>query len=100
MRIYPRWQQANIREALSTRRVLLLSGARQCGKTTLAKAIGDEDTEYRTLDDLTLKQAAESDPHGFVKHSKHTLKSSIGEILTIRITVHLVNINFRCYQYL
>jgi len=73
MHIYPRWQQANIREALSTRRVLLLSGARQCGKTTLAKAIGDKDTEYRTLDDLTLKRAAESDPHGFVKHSKHTL---------------------------
>jgi len=73
MHIYPRWQQANIREALSSRRVLLLSGARQCGKTTLAKAIGDKNTEYRTLDDLTLKQAAESDPHGFVKHNKHTL---------------------------
>ena len=73
MHIYPRWQQANIREALSTRRVLLLSGARQCGKTTLAQAIGDKDTEYRTLDDLTLKRAAESDPHSFVKHSKHTL---------------------------
>ncbi|MBL4868918.1 MAG: ATP-binding protein [Pseudomonadales bacterium] len=71
--IYPRWQKANIQEAMSTRRVLLLSGARQCGKTTLAKELIDENTEYRTLDDLTLKQAAESDPHGFVKHNKRTL---------------------------
>jgi len=39
----------------------------------LVKAIGDEDTEYRTLDDLTLRQAAQSDPHGLVKHSKRTL---------------------------
>jgi len=39
----------------------------------LAKELVDENTEYRTLDDLTLKQAAESDPHGFVKHNKHTL---------------------------
>lgn len=70
---YPRWQKVNIQQAMNTRRVLLLSGARQCGKTTLAKELVDEDTEYRTLDDLTLKQAAESDPHGFVKHSKRTL---------------------------
>ena len=83
MHIYPRWQQANIREALSTRRVLLLSGVRQCGKTTLAKAIGDKDTEYRTLDDLTLKRAAESDPHSFVKHSKHTLSANTGTQTTL-----------------
>ena len=70
---YPRWQKENIQEALNTRRVLLLSGARQCGKTTLAKELVDEGTEYRTLDDLTLKRAAENDPHGFVKHTGRTL---------------------------
>ncbi|MEE8056219.1 MAG: ATP-binding protein [Pseudomonadales bacterium] len=70
---YPRWQKDNIKGAMDARRVLLLSGARQCGKTTLAKELVDKDTEYRTLDDLTLKQAADDDPHGFVKHSKRTL---------------------------
>lgn len=70
---YPRWQKENIREAMNSRRVLLLSGARQCGKTTLARTLVDKDTEYRTLDDLTLKQAAENDPHGFVKCNKRTL---------------------------
>ena len=70
---YPRWQKENIQEAMTSRRVLLLSGVRQYGKTTLAKELVDEDTEYRTLDDLSLKQAAENDPHGFVKHGKRTL---------------------------
>lgn len=70
---YPRWQKNNIQEAMRFRRVLLLTGARQCGKTTLAKELVNEDTEYRTLDDLTLKRAAENDPHGFVKHNRKTL---------------------------
>ena len=39
------------------RRVLLLSGARQFGKTTLAQELIDDDTEYRTLDNVTLKKA-------------------------------------------
>lgn len=70
---YPRWQKENIHKAMNVRRVLLLSGVRQCGKTTLAKELVNDDTEYRTLDDLTLKRAAEDDPHGFVKHSQRTL---------------------------
>lgn len=58
---------------MKERRVLLLNGPRQCGKTTLARSLESSDTEYRTLDDLTLKQAAEADPHGFVKHDAKTL---------------------------
>lgn len=70
-KLYPRWQQKNIEKALKTRRVLLVSGARQCGKTTLTKQIGIElkDTIYRTLDDLTIREIAETDPHGFVEHT-------------------------------
>lgn len=58
---------------MAERRVLLLTGPRQCGKTTLARSLVSADTEYRTLDDLTLKQAAENDPHGFVRHNLRTL---------------------------
>ena len=71
--IYPRWQQQSIEFGLAERRVLMLAGPRQCGKTTLARALTSEETEYRTLDDLTLKQAAENDPHGFVKRHSKTL---------------------------
>lgn len=70
---YQRWQKKNIDNAMKTRRVLLLSGARQCGKTTLARQLTSKTTAYRTLDDLALRQLAESDPHGFVQHEGKTL---------------------------
>lgn len=65
---YIRWQKSSLKEALASRRVVMLTGARQCGKTTLAKTLVDDDVSYRTLDDRTTRQAAESDPHLFVKH--------------------------------
>ena len=49
--------------------MLLLSGPRQCGKTTLATSFSQPPNIYRTLDNTTLLHAAELDPHGFVKHS-------------------------------
>ena len=72
-RLYNRWQRHTIEQALKTRRVALLVGARQCGKTTLAKGLVCEDVAYRTLDDLSARQIAETDPHGFVKHTGKTL---------------------------
>ena len=71
--LYPRWQKQTIEQAMLTRRVLLLSGPRQCGKTTLARSLCSDGIEYLTLDDVTLKEAAENDPHGFVKHRAKTL---------------------------
>lgn len=66
--IYPRWQSKSIEKAIKTRRVTVIGGARQCGKTTLAKGLAAKDTTYRTLDDLAIRQLAETDPHGFVSH--------------------------------
>ena len=70
---YPRWQKAVIERLMMERRVLLLSGPRQCGKTTLARELESDETEYRTLDDGTLREAAENDPQGFVKRGARTL---------------------------
>ncbi len=58
-----------VERALKTRRVVLLSGPRQCGKTTLAKLLVSNERAYRTLDDPALKQLAENDPSGFVRHT-------------------------------
>jgi len=64
-----RWQTSGVLEALQTRRVVLLEGARQCGKTTLAKSLQTSPGMiYRTLDDVALQAAARADPHGFVAH--------------------------------
>ena len=70
---YPRWQKATIQKLMSERRVLLLSGPRQCGKTTLARELESNETEYRTLDDSTLREAAEIDPQGFIKRNTKTM---------------------------
>lgn len=64
-----RWKTPAVLDALQTRRVVLLAGARQCGKTTLAKALNQsQGVIYRTLDDVALLAAARADPHGFVAH--------------------------------
>ncbi len=68
-----RWQKKSIKSALNNRRIVILSGSRQCGKTTLAKLIVDENFIYRTLDDSTLLKAAQNDPQGFIKHTKKTM---------------------------
>ncbi len=68
-----RWQEENLLKALTTRRVTMLIGARQCGKTTLAKQIVSDDFEYRTLDDFPTLDWAQGDLSGFIKHDKKTL---------------------------
>lgn len=68
-----RWQENSLKDALNSRRVVILSGARQCGKTTTSKTIVDNDCIFRTLDDTTLLTAAQSDTKSFIKHSKKTI---------------------------
>jgi predicted AAA+ superfamily ATPase len=72
-KLYARWQKNNIEEAIKTRRVLLLSGPRQCGKTTLAKQLVTKSIVYRTLDNAAIRTLAESDPHSFVEHTHQML---------------------------
>lgn len=59
-----------LEEALSDSPVVLLHGARQTGKTTLAQAIatqGPKPRRYLTLDDATILSAAHDNPEGFVR---------------------------------
>lgn len=77
MTIINRLQYGALIEALQTRRVVFLSGPRQCGKTTLAKTLAKQTQNnkiiYRTLDDTTLLKAAENDPSGFLKFNESTM---------------------------
>src|SRR3990172_1036805 len=53
--------------ALAERPVVLLHGARQAGKTTLARATAERrGRRYLTLDDAAVLSAARSDPAGFL----------------------------------
>ena len=70
---YARWQKSTVKHALKIWRVVVISGPRQSGKTTLVKQIFKKNGTYRTLDDTDLLNAAMSDPLGFLKHAKGTM---------------------------
>lgn len=55
-----------IRDALSDTPVVLITGARQVGKTTLARDLLGAGGTFRTLDDAGTLAAAKTDPTGFV----------------------------------
>jgi uncharacterized protein len=65
--LYPRFAETLLAEALADSPVVLLHGPRQCGKTTLARLLGErKGYAYFTFDDDVIRSAAASDPVGFV----------------------------------
>jgi uncharacterized protein len=66
-RIIPRHAAGAVRDALGDTRVVLVNGARQCGKSTLVAVVGGEvAAEWRSLDRAATRQAAVFDPTEFV----------------------------------
>jgi predicted AAA+ superfamily ATPase len=66
--IFKRFLAPRIREALTDTPVIFINGARQCGKSTLAKQLVSKNypAKYLTLDDMEVFNAARSDPSGFI----------------------------------
>lgn len=60
--VYPRAIESTARQALASSRVVALLGARQVGKSTLARRLSKD---YYTLDSLATRAAAERDPPNF-----------------------------------
>ncbi len=65
--MYPRFAEAQVREALADTRVVAISGPRQAGKTTLARRIASAGRTYLTLDDEAVLSSARRDPSGLIK---------------------------------
>ncbi|MEY4729771.1 MAG: hypothetical protein RL020_929 [Pseudomonadota bacterium] len=62
-----RFVLSRLTAALSDTPVVLIHGPRQCGKTTLARAVGDASGyRYVSFDDDVLRESALADPIGFV----------------------------------
>ena len=65
--LYLRYAEAPLLEMLADSPAVLIHGPRQCGKTTLARMVGDPlGYGYVSFDDDVARGAAESDPAGFV----------------------------------
>lgn len=66
-RVVPRRAAVRVADAIADTRVVLVTGARQCGKSTLVGGIArNRGAEWRNLDSAVMRQAAAADPTGFV----------------------------------
>lgn len=69
--MFPRHAQRNVVAALADTRVVVLNGARQTGKSTLARLVMADfpGSELRYLDEAPVRAAAQADPGFFVRHN-------------------------------
>ena len=58
----PRWVERAVSERLGVMPAVILTGARQTGKTTLARELVGADRDYFSLDDFDVLDAARRDP--------------------------------------
>ena len=67
--MFQRLVESRVIDAMGTSKVVLLSGPRQSGKTTLAEKIAGTQMECLKLDDPTLAASARKDPVGFIENN-------------------------------
>jgi hypothetical protein len=65
--LYPRFAAAIVATALQDTPVVMVTGPRQCGKTTLVRDLVTGNREFLTMDDDTILASARSDPAGLVR---------------------------------
>lgn len=65
--IFPRSIRHRVLAALADTPVVLLSGPRQAGKTTLVRQLAGDERRYLTLDDELTRLAAQEDPVGLIR---------------------------------
>ena len=67
--------------AADSMRIVLVSGARQCGKTTLLKQMLKEEDLFLSFDDAMIREAASSDPVAFLRpYLKQYRRIAIDEV--------------------
>jgi len=65
--LFPRFSAELAANALKDTPVVMVTGPRQCGKTTLVRELVGGNRDFITMDDDTVLAAARSDPTGFVR---------------------------------
>src|SRR6266699_1597741 len=70
--LFPRFSAELVATALKDTPVVMVTGPRQCGKTTLVRDLVAGNREFITMDDDTVLAAARSDPTGLVRSLDRT----------------------------
>ena len=80
---------ALVADALADTRVVVINGARQTGKSTLARLLidGSPGVEAYYLDDATARDAARSDPMGFVRHDGLLLIDEVQRVPELMLAI-------------
>ena len=72
--MYIKWvMEKTIKKMVNEFPVIVISGARQVGKSTMLKMIKEDNMNYVTLDDLDARNLALSDPKYFLEQYSHPL---------------------------
>ena len=88
MKYIPRWLEAKLVEAFESHPVVVLTGPRQVGKSTLLEhAEFLKDWRYITLDDADALEQAEEDPKGLLWEDKPTIIDEVQRCPKLLLTV-------------
>ncbi len=78
--LFPRFSAELVATALKDTPVVMVTGPRQCGKTTLVLDLVTGNREFITMDDDTVLAAARSDPTGLVRALDRTTMDEVQRV--------------------
>jgi uncharacterized protein len=78
--LFPRFSAELVATALKDTPVVMVTGPRQCGKTTLVLDLVIGNHEFITMDDDTVLAAARSDPPGLVRALDRTTMDEVQRV--------------------
>lgn len=102
-KLYPRQAYASVSAALADTRVVVISGARQTGKSTLARLVATEHTgsAVRYLDEAAVRAAAAADPTAFVRHDGLLVIDEVQRVPDLMLAIkHAVDLDPRPGRFL
>src|SRR5258708_593184 len=103
MDLLPRHAQVAVTAALADTRVVVINGARQTGKSTLARLVMADfpGSELRFLDEAPVRAAAQADPGFFVRHSDLLVIDEVQRVPDLFLAIkHEVDIDPRPGRFL
>jgi hypothetical protein len=101
--LYPRRARRSIEAALADTRVVVVTGARQTGKSTLARIVAADrpGTAVRYLDEAVEREAATADPAAFVRHHGLLIIDEVQRVPDLMLAIkHVVDLDPRPGRFL